>query len=482
MSSSSVTVVDRLGNYPFNEPWRRTSSTSTLEVKNLGELDPGLLLRGQSCVWTGSLMLIYGGVTTSALVSGHVWTFDPNTGEFRQLIAGQHTPAERAFHTAVWTGSEMLVYGGSCGVSCSLSDTWTLELLPPPPPPPPPPELPPPSLPPSPRPPEPPTTPPPANETAPTTGETAFLPTRPPLMPSPLTPPPMPPAQLEASPGQWTKLQLPPGVFGPQARERHSAVWAASLGGAGAMVIMGGALAQTRRLTNEVWVYYPQSGALTEDATHPGHRVLLGGRWERVLEAPQSMLPPGRQSSALMWTGHGLVVFGGRTDAELATNELWHYDWNSRCWRDVNMETASWPPTQQGSALLLPSGFNSTRVATDGIPIIAVAAPATTGTAAALGVFTRPAADFMEPVDLCEAMVVGSSAEAWLQAHAPQGGGEWFEFHAGGLQFPIETDVATTEVSLEPGAHVPAGDESDFCLEWQADQGRLLLVRNCTVV
>eukprot|EP00966_Prymnesium_polylepis_P266816 6163891-Prymnesium_polylepis.1 len=24
---------------------------------------------------------------------------------------------------------------------------------------------------------------------------------------------------------------------------------------------MGGALAQTRRLTNEVWVYYPQSGA-----------------------------------------------------------------------------------------------------------------------------------------------------------------------------------------------------------------------------
>eukprot|EP00966_Prymnesium_polylepis_P266817 6163891-Prymnesium_polylepis.2 len=52
-------------------------------------------------------------------------------------------------------------------------------------------------------------------------------------MPSPLTPPPMPPAQLEASPGQWTKLQLPPGVFGPQARERHSAVWAASLGGAG---------------------------------------------------------------------------------------------------------------------------------------------------------------------------------------------------------------------------------------------------------
>ena len=48
-----------------------------------------------------------------------------------------------------------------------------------------------------------------------------------------------------------------------------------------------------------------------------------------------------------MWTGHGAILIGGRAATDLATSDLWHFDWASRCWMEIAMPNADWQPTQQ---------------------------------------------------------------------------------------------------------------------------------------
>ena len=67
-----------------------------------------------SAVWTGSEMIVWGGSPDgsgySALDSGG--RYDPETESWVATSSGGGGPAPRADHTAVWTGSEMIVWGG----------------------------------------------------------------------------------------------------------------------------------------------------------------------------------------------------------------------------------------------------------------------------------------------------------------------------------------------------------------------------------
>jgi hypothetical protein len=65
-----------------------------------------------AAVWTGSQVLIWGGVTGSSPASPvppHGEAYDPATNQWTAL---QAPLAGRAFPTAVWTGSQMIVWGG----------------------------------------------------------------------------------------------------------------------------------------------------------------------------------------------------------------------------------------------------------------------------------------------------------------------------------------------------------------------------------
>ena len=72
-----------------------------------------------TAVWTGSAMMVWGGTgcgAGGALNDGGsfspasgLWSYLPNT------LA--NTPSGRSGHTAVWTGIEMIVWGGSSGSS-----------------------------------------------------------------------------------------------------------------------------------------------------------------------------------------------------------------------------------------------------------------------------------------------------------------------------------------------------------------------------
>lgn len=72
---------------------------------------------GASAVWTGKEMIVWGGhedIADRSLVRHRRdgGRFDPESGTWRPLPLNG-APAARSWHSAVWTGSEMLVWGGS---------------------------------------------------------------------------------------------------------------------------------------------------------------------------------------------------------------------------------------------------------------------------------------------------------------------------------------------------------------------------------
>jgi hypothetical protein len=64
-------------------------------------------------VWTGSEMIIWGGHDGSGDLTKGV-RYNPATGAWL-FIVWLTEPAARHSHTAVWTGSEMIVWGGVSG-------------------------------------------------------------------------------------------------------------------------------------------------------------------------------------------------------------------------------------------------------------------------------------------------------------------------------------------------------------------------------
>jgi N-acetylneuraminic acid mutarotase len=90
--------------------------------------------RDHTAVWTGSEMLVWGGrhgSANGALATGG--RFDPATNTW-QPIATADAPEARYQHTAVWTGSEMIVWGGVASTGLPIksgasydpaTDSWT---------------------------------------------------------------------------------------------------------------------------------------------------------------------------------------------------------------------------------------------------------------------------------------------------------------------------------------------------------------------
>jgi N-acetylneuraminic acid mutarotase len=62
-----------------------------------------------TAVWTGSEMIVWGGVNQLSLASGY--RYDPALDSWTE-IARTGAPQSRYDHAAVWTGTEMIVYGG----------------------------------------------------------------------------------------------------------------------------------------------------------------------------------------------------------------------------------------------------------------------------------------------------------------------------------------------------------------------------------
>jgi len=73
--------------------------------------DAPLARSGHSAIWTGTEMIIWGGIDSNnnALNDGKI--YNPVTGTWR-VMSSVNAPSSRYYHTALWTGSKMLIWGG----------------------------------------------------------------------------------------------------------------------------------------------------------------------------------------------------------------------------------------------------------------------------------------------------------------------------------------------------------------------------------
>ena len=104
-----------------DDTWTPTSTTNAPDARML-----------HTAVWTGSEMIVWGGQDINGNYSNTGGRYDPSTDSW---IATSTTgaPSPRGYHTAVWTGSEMIVWGGADANSAfntggrynPSTDNWT---------------------------------------------------------------------------------------------------------------------------------------------------------------------------------------------------------------------------------------------------------------------------------------------------------------------------------------------------------------------
>ena len=109
---------------PATRTWRATTTVDAPSPR-----------QGHTAVWTGTEMIIWGGVGGSGEL-GDGAAYDPETNEWRAL-SQVSAPTARQWHAAVWTGTEMLMWGGHDGSNQTntgaryhpVNDQWALMSL-----------------------------------------------------------------------------------------------------------------------------------------------------------------------------------------------------------------------------------------------------------------------------------------------------------------------------------------------------------------
>ena len=118
------------GSYHFlNTGGRYNPSTDSWTATSLANVPAGRA--GHTTVWTGSEMIVWGGQGSSSFFNT-ASRYDPGTDSWTATSTA-NAPGSRGYHTAVWTGSEMIVWGGynnssffnTGGRYNPGSDSWT---------------------------------------------------------------------------------------------------------------------------------------------------------------------------------------------------------------------------------------------------------------------------------------------------------------------------------------------------------------------
>jgi N-acetylneuraminic acid mutarotase len=79
----------------------------------------------QTAVWTGTEMIVWGGYGLSGALNTGA-RFNPGSNSWTQLsLSG--APSPRARHTAVWTGTDMIIWGDTSDAArySPVADAWT---------------------------------------------------------------------------------------------------------------------------------------------------------------------------------------------------------------------------------------------------------------------------------------------------------------------------------------------------------------------
>ena len=95
--------LDTGGRYtPGTDSWLATSTSGAVPSAR----------SHHTAVWTGNEMVVFGGFGTTFVALGTGGRYVPGTNTWLPLSAGANAPDGRFAHSAVWTGAEMIVWGG----------------------------------------------------------------------------------------------------------------------------------------------------------------------------------------------------------------------------------------------------------------------------------------------------------------------------------------------------------------------------------
>ncbi len=286
-----ITNLDTGGRYnPSTDAWAATSTGANVPEGR----------EQHTAVWTGTEMIVWGGRRDVYFFLNTGARYDPVADRWVATSTGEDSVLARAFHSAVWTGSEMIVWGGrgSSGFAPLNSgsrydprnDSWTALS---------------------------------ATATTPRAGHTAvwtgsemivwgggyysnFLNSG---------------ARYDPSDGSW--VPTAPFAVVPEARRYHTAVWTGT-----EMIVWGGVN----------YIYYGR----------PYRFYVTGGRYVPSLDAwvPTSTganVPSSREVHAAVWTGTEMIVWGG---AAYRGNYSWSYlDTGGR----YSPLLDTWSPTSTGA-------------------------------------------------------------------------------------------------------------------------------------
>jgi hypothetical protein len=101
--SNGLSLFDTGGRYDaFNDSWFGTSTGINMPSAR----------RDHAAIWTGAEMIIWGGYGTSSTCMNDGGRYNPTTDTWIATSTGANAPSARCRHTAIWTGLEMIVWGG----------------------------------------------------------------------------------------------------------------------------------------------------------------------------------------------------------------------------------------------------------------------------------------------------------------------------------------------------------------------------------
>ena len=124
-NNGTITFLNTGGRYnPSTDGWTATSTTYAPTARTF-----------HTAVWTGSEMIVWGGNNNNSNAFNTGGRYNPSTDSWTATSVA-NAPSRRVVPTAVWTGSEMIVWGGDGNVPSSRwlktggrydpgMDTWT---------------------------------------------------------------------------------------------------------------------------------------------------------------------------------------------------------------------------------------------------------------------------------------------------------------------------------------------------------------------
>lgn len=99
-------------------------------VEEVMALAPRPMGRGyHTAVWTGEAMLVFGGVGGRFDLFEDLWSYDPRAQRWTRLLPEEPGPSARFYHAAVWDPirAQMLVFGGFDLETGLLDDLWSYQ-------------------------------------------------------------------------------------------------------------------------------------------------------------------------------------------------------------------------------------------------------------------------------------------------------------------------------------------------------------------